>query len=60
MNLQYDSESANLRSRTRILMRVVALSMNRNPEVGWIKRSGSTTLTIVHGLSSVAPWRHQS
>lgn len=27
MNLQYDSESANLRSRTRILMRVVALAM---------------------------------
>lgn len=27
MNLQYDLESANLRSRTRILMRVVALAM---------------------------------
>ena len=32
------------------------LSMNRNPKVGWIKRSGSTILTIVHRLSSAAWW----
>ena len=38
------------------LQYMTTLSMNQNPEVGWIKRSGSTVRIIVPDLSSAAWW----
>ena len=35
---------------------VARLSMNRNPEVGWIKRSGSTVANSVRRLLFVLWW----
>ena len=58
-----DDDNPELRDFTRrfwwtlpLTLVIFTLSMNRNPEVGWIKRSGSILLTIVPGFSSAAWW----